>query len=196
MSVRLYSDITTNDVHIVGYAVDVDADMREKAELEKRAQTDSLTKLLNRETAEKAIASEIEKGCGALFLMDIDDFKDINDCMGHDTGDKVLIGAAKRLQRFFGDGNIVGRLGGDEFLAYLKNINDKNALSDKAGKLIDLLSSPPEAPDEPTISFSLGVAPVMHTGLSFTTVYSQADSALYEKKFNGKKGFIIYEEGK
>ena len=194
ISIRLYSDTTTNDVHIVGYAMDVDKDMREKAELEKRARTDSLTKLLNRETAEKAIAAEIQKGCGALFLMDIDDFKDVNDCMGHESGDKVLINAANRLKKFFGDDGIVGRLGGDEFLAYLKDINDEDALSARAGRLIDFLSQPPEAPDEPTISFSLGVAPVRESGLSFTTVYSQADSALYEKKYNGKHGFLIYSK--
>ena len=194
VSIRLYSDITTNDVHIVGYALDVDADMREKEELEKRAKTDSLTKLLNRGAAEKAIAKEIENGHGALFLMDIDDFKDVNDCMGHETGDKVLIGAANRLKKFFGDDNIVGRLGGDEFLAYLKDINDEDALAEKASRLIDFLSQPPEAPDEPTISFSLGVAPVKEKGLSFTTVYSQADSALYEKKYNGKHGFLIYSK--
>lgn len=196
ISIRLYSDTTTNDIHIVGYALDVDSDMREKAELERRAQTDSLTKLLNRDAAEKAIAEEILKGSGALFLMDIDNFKDVNDCMGHETGDKVLITASSRLKEFFGEDNIVGRLGGDEFLAYLKNVTDEAALHEKASALVEYLSRPPVVPDEPTVSFSVGVAPVRQQGLCFTTIYSQADSALYEKKYNGKQGYLIFNEDK
>lgn len=192
VSTRLYRDINTNDIHIVGYALDVDADMREKAALEKLAQTDSLTKLLNRAAAEKAIAAEIENGHGALFLMDIDDFKDINDCMGHDVGDRVLINVANRLMSFFGDDNIVGRLGGDEFLAYLKDTTDIDALHEKAAALVKLLSSPPSTPGEPTVTLSLGIAPVREPNLSFTSVYSQADIALYEKKYNGKQGYLIF----
>ncbi len=196
INIRLYSDTDTGDIHIVGYAMDVDKDMKERAELQRRAQTDSLTKLLNREAAQKAIAKEITKGCGALFLMDIDNFKDVNDCMGHEIGDKVLIGVADRLKAFFGEEHIVGRLGGDEFLAYVRNINDVETLSDMAQKLVALLGRPPETPDEPTISLSVGVAPVTDGSISFANVYSQADSSLYEKKYNGKNGFLIFSDSK
>lgn len=192
MIARIFRDVATEDVFVYGYSFDVDKEMTEKQELEFRAQTDSLTKLLNRETAEELIKDEIQKGCGALFLMDIDDFKDINDCMGHSVGDRVLLRTAGKLKEFFGEDNIVGRLGGDEFIAYLKNENDLSVLSDKALQLLSLLSEQPEKPDEPLITLSLGVAPVNEALPSFASIYAQADSALYEVKYSGKNDFRIF----
>lgn len=193
VSIRLYSDTKTNDIHIVGYAIDMDKEMREKTELQRMAQTDSMTKLFNRAAAEKAFAEAIAKGSGALFLMDIDDFKDINDCMGHEVGDKVLINAANRLMRFFGEDNIVARMGGDEFAAYLRSFSSDEELAKMAKNLSRYLSLPPDAPDEPQITFSIGVAPVKESA-DFKDIYSKADSALYEVKYNGKHGYKIYSD--
>ncbi len=194
MIVRIFKDVSTDDVFVYGYAFDVDKEITEKRELEFRAQTDSLTKLLNRATAESLIKQEIQTGNGALFLMDIDDFKDINDCMGHSVGDCVLIRTSERLKEFFGADNIVGRFGGDEFIAYLKHESDYEKIEDAANKLLESLSAPPEKPDEPTIGMSLGVAPVTDKNVPFSSVYSQADSALYEIKYGGKNGFKIFTE--
>lgn len=194
MVVRIFKDVSTGDIFVYGYAYDVDKEMLEKQELEYRAQTDSLTKLLNRATAENLITEEIKSGNGALFLMDIDDFKDINDCMGHSVGDSVLIRTAARLSEFFGRRNIVGRLGGDEFIAYLKNESDIEKIFKASDLLIEILCAPPDNPEEPAITISLGVAPVKDSAASFLDIYSQADSALYEVKYSGKRSFKVYGE--
>ncbi len=193
LNLRLFSDTVTNDVYVYGYAFDVEKEHNEKQALEVLAHTDSLTKLLNRETAETLIKEEMSKGCGALFLMDIDNFKDINDCMGHGVGDNVLTRTAVRLRDFFGSDSIVGRLGGDEFIAYLKDENDISLLENGANTLLSILSGQSAFGGDPSVTFSLGIARITEP-IPFSIAYAQADSALYEVKYSGKNSCKIFEK--
>jgi len=100
---------------------------KKSAQLEVLATTDSLTKLTNRYQFQRQLDSRVERagdsGSFALFLIDMDGFKEINDTMGHSVGDEVLIEIAKRLENHFGDHSIVARLGGDEFCLLIEGVS-------------------------------------------------------------------------
>ena len=100
-------------------------------DLKEAASLDALTQLLNRGAAQQAITELCQKGPGVLLLLDLDSFKLINDIHGHAIGDRVLVRFAQLLKEAVGASGLAGRLGGDEFIAYLKDDEDEMSLRDK-----------------------------------------------------------------
>lgn len=176
---------------------DIDEVMREKDQLLHLAEHDAMTGLLNHEATLEHIRSflggEGIRGTHTLFMIDIDDFKAINDTFGHRRGDDVIIGIATAIRSAFRDSDVIGRVGGDEFLALMKNVERRSAVEQKARNLVELLSRISEG--ELRLSGSVGAATYMGDGESLDKLFSEADAALYRAKQNGKNSYVIYDSG-
>ncbi|MET0138387.1 MAG: EAL domain-containing protein, partial [Sphingobium sp.] len=175
-----------------GSVADLTAMRRSQAEIARLARFDSLTGLANRAqmmtTLEQAIAgSNGRQGDCALFLLDLDRFKAVNDTMGHPAGDALLRQVAQRLQRAVGDGGTVGRLGGDEFQIVLPARVDRADLAKLADTIIHSVSQPYaiEAA-QLVIGVSIGIAIAPFDGKDADTLIRNADLALYDAKDAGR----------
>jgi diguanylate cyclase (GGDEF)-like protein len=175
----------------INYVVCITRDIteRKKSEdlLREYAYHDDLTRLYNR----RYLLEHVRRPA-ALYLFDIDHFKNINDTLGHDTGDALLKEAAERLTRRFGSSEYTAvRLGGDEFLIVSSSASDNPA--DVAADILGLFSRPFVLHDRPMkMSASVGVT-VGTNGEDVPTMLKQADIALYRAKGEGRKRFHIYE---
>jgi diguanylate cyclase (GGDEF) domain len=190
---RMFSDVESADVYLFGYAFDIENEVRDRQALMLGAQTDLFTGLYNKATTENLIWEEIRKGAGFLLLLDIDNFKSVNDRFGHEAGDYVLKYFSDLLTNVFRGGDIVGRVGGDEFMVYLKDTTDVSIVEKKAAEIMSQLKTGVDY-DKIRILFtaSIGAALVDEKINSFSLAYNQADSALYQAKNNGKNCFVMY----
>ncbi len=160
------------------------------------AERDSLVNLYNKATAEKKIKEALEKSKnGSFFIIDVDNFKDINDQKGHPYGDKVLLYLSKRLLNIFRTDDIVGRIGGDEFVVFMKNLATEEELERKGKELCDVVKVPfqDEFGVSARVSISIGIATTPTAGDTFEELYRNADRALYVSKKKGKNTYSIYE---
>lgn len=161
-----------------------------------KSQRDPLTKLLNKEETMiqvNALLEEEPNVPGAFFMIDIDDFKGLNDNLGHQCGDEVLMKFSKTIQNFFLEDAIVGRIGGDEFSVYLRDIHPEN-LNRKIDSLIkDLRLNYEENNTKISLHGSVGVSCYPLHGKSFKELYQFADIALYVSKRGGKGRGSIYQ---
>lgn len=185
-------------VKAVGAIIDINNEKKQEQQLIQIAQRDMLTKLYNKGTCERLIEEHLEGGriyggC-VLFIVDIDDFKLVNDTMGHLFGDAYLAKMAEEIQKQFRSQDIIGRIGGDEFMIYIKDIPDVQIVHKKARKLIQSLSglAVPEM-GHLKVSCSIGIALVPEHGSVFQELYHNADLALYQAKNKGKNTYVIYD---
>ena len=166
--------------------------------LKKAATTDPMTGLYNKATSEQKINAECQNSTGALMMIDLDNFKLVNDLYGHDMGDKILIRFAEIIQSAIRSSDLAGRLGGDEFIAFCKNINDESVIARKAEYIYEqiLLSAKEYMGNDMTIPLgaSIGCVFVPDEGTDYSELYKKADSALYEVKRAGKHGYHIYKK--
>lgn len=165
-------------------------------ELLKYAQTDALTGLYNKETTEQLtdeLLSEDENKYHAFLILDVDCFKQINDIYGHAVGDIVLQKFGKLLKGTFREGDILGRIGGDEFGVIMKNIQTKDIAMKKAEEL--LAKTQAYKIDElkgNNISISIGISTAPQDGDCYMDLYKRADQALYQAKRSGKARVCNY----
>lgn len=172
----------------------------QKKELQSIAQKDSLTDLLNRRYLEGILEQAGEEDRGYFLLLDLDNFKKVNDSFGHMVGDQVLVKFARVMKEEITDSDCVCRLGGDEFAVYLPGEYDQDKIKSIARRLIagiefevnDLIS---DACDF-KLSVSVGIAEKPNDGKSFDELYGAADKALYHVKQNGKRGYYFYSRDK
>lgn len=187
---------------VYGFAVDKTAEVHKKFRLReemeavrKSSSTDALTGILNRVGFE-AIVRKVLSSCpnqGVLLIMDMDNFKLVNDMLGHPVGDKVLKQFAELLEDFFSDKNgVVGRIGGDEFVVFLGGMNDTYELKKSLAELLEVVRTTfAEEYPEQKLSASIG-AVFAATGVNdYESLYKCADNALYTVKNNGKGSFFI-----
>lgn len=159
----------------------------------KKAHTDMLTKLHNRLYLEQAMHKmEEKKTKGAMFMIDLDNFKFINDTYGHIVGDKTLQRFADVLRAFAREGDIVCRLAGDEFVAFYPDLTNKETISVKAEGIIRLFAEKMgEFGYGGVVSVSIGIV-VTEGQESFQNLYNKADKSLYFVKNNGKNAYHFY----
>lgn len=169
---------------------------KELDQIKDKSQRDALTGLFNRAYAAKTVDERIRDGkTGALFMLDMDNFKAINDNYGHDAGDKVLKMFADTLRTYSKVQDIPARVGGDEFVAWIEGYVDKETLSRRAGTIIaDLCKKLEDCRYETNSSVSLGIALLPADGENFTDLYNAADKALYYVKQNGKNSYHFYSD--
>ena len=163
--------------------------------LKEKSETDSLTGIFNRGACKELISNYIENKSndlyGAFFIIDIDNFKGVNDNLGHKIGDDVLKDLADNLKRLFRKSDIVGRWGGDEFIVFMKDLDFSNlhVASKIATNLCNTMNKTVTYNDiSQNISLSIGIV-FTKDNINFTELYQKADEILYTVKENGKNGF-------
>ena len=157
------------------------------------AQTDSLTGIYNRATAQKLIENVLQLDVShphAFIMVDVDNFKSLNDSYGHLFGDQVLLHLSELLKSSFGETEIIGRMGGDEFVIFIPRVNRHGELLQMGTKLSEQLSS--RRIDGVSVNCSMGIAVAPKDGSNFVKLYKNADKALYMAKSLGKNRCCIY----
>ncbi len=159
-------------------------------------QHDGLTGLYNKKMTEEQIKKQLNAEppikCGALMIIDVDNFKGINDTFGHLYGDAVITQLGSSLRSIFQKSDILGRVGGDEFFAFMRNYNDISVVEQKAKELCAEFCKCYEQGDaKVNISASVGIATTDHSTV-YEDIYKYADIALYKTKSDGKNGYNIY----
>ena len=157
---------------------------------------DALTGLLNRPSLEADIERELERlkrfpGLGSLIFIDLDSFKNVNDRYGHAAGDEVLIGLARMLKEETRAVDIVGRFGGEEFVAYFPQ-NDAAAAAATVERLLAHFRSMRFTPQEIGVTFSAGIAEALKDADTFAALCRLADHAMYAAKKQGKDRIVIW----
>lgn len=169
---------------------------REVSDIKNKSSRDTLTGLWNREYTEKTVNSMLESGVtGALMMIDMDNFKLINDNYGHIAGDRTLKMFADTLRDFSVPGDILCRIGGDEFVVFVKDVTLKSKLGERAADIIDdLCRKIKESKFDTDTSVSIGIAKVPEDGVEFSKLYNAADKALYYVKQNGKNSYHFFSD--
>lgn len=160
------------------------------------SETDGLTKIFNRVAIEKKISTHILENPdepGLVLLLDLDNFKQINDVFGHIEGDNFLIELAAKLKNFCRSTDIIGRLGGDEFMIFMHRVKDKDidALVSRIIKGVRKEYCQSDICFE--VTASVGIAHYPKDGGSFSELYHCADLALYDAKRSGKNCYARYQ---
>lgn len=179
---------------VIGVISDIDAQKRRMRRMEWQARMDPLTRLYNRGAAEELIRAYLEErgGHGALIILDVDDFKQVNDCNGHQKGDEVLRRFGAALLSQFRSGDVVGRIGGDEFIALMKDLPEGYTVAEKAKAILSALHEAYSAQE--AVSCSMGVALFQGDGGGYDELFRKADVALYYAKRHGKGCFAVYSK--
>lgn len=178
--------------------LDISQHKRRQAQLERESERDSLTGVLNRGAGIRHVGEYLERkpaqeAC-ALFLLDMDNFKRVNDTFGHMTGDQVLIHLGTILNAAFRKNDIVFRLGGDEFVVLMMDVRRRIDLEKKAANICERVRRTLDSRIRLLgLSVSMGIA-VAEDTVTFETLYEMADTALYDAKCKGKDCYRILPE--
>lgn len=161
---------------------------RKKEELEHKAHHDPLTDIPNRLMFQNRLRELLEeKNFFSLFYIDLNNFKYINDVLGHDYGDKVLITVAKRMNEVIGEQGMVARLGGDEFVILVPKLTEQKEIKRLVSKLIKAIEAKINiGHHDLLISASIGIASFPKDGQSENELIKKADQAMYNAKFDSK----------
>ena len=185
------AEMDGNEQYAIGKITDVSASIEEREKLMKKAQIDGMTGLYNASVTKQFAQDLWEKNTDdVVVIVDIDNFKQINDSYGHSTGDKVITGVAKILSDIFALYGIIGRIGGDEFMLYLNECKDRHILGVKIQLLQEKVREQLE--DRYGVTLSIGIANSAGCN-SFAEQFDKADRALYHVKGNGRNG--VYYQG-
>lgn len=193
LCVHLFREPFTHHVLALVYIKNIDAEKKRELALLHDSERDHLTNIYNKKVAESLIQDYLKwmdrDEIYVFMILDMDNFKYINDAYGHKTGDQVLILLAELMGSVFRRDDIVGRFGGDEFIIFLKRIPSADQVQKRLASLYELLSRE----KEPELSCSIGLS-MVYQGDSYEQVFRQADIALYEAKSQGKGQYVFYRE--
>ncbi|MEG2575798.1 MAG: EAL domain-containing protein, partial [Christensenella sp.] len=170
--------------------------VREYNTMSEQVKTDLMTGLINRVSAEEMMTQRIEhttSSC-AMIMLDIDNFKKINDSRGHDYGDKVICAVADKLHLFFRKRDIVARMGGDEFAIFIEHTTDIENIKNRVRKLCDSMLDVEIDGKNTEITCSAGISVLSEQANTFEKLYKNADKALYNAKCNGRNAVSVYGE--
>lgn len=197
--IHLAADMDTGDIKAFVCVKDIDAEKKKQIELQYKAERDSLTGLYNKSMTGKLVDEYLmfgqSHGNSALFMIDLDDFKDINDHFGHVYGDALLCELADKLVGMSGSSDIVGRIGGDEFILFMKKGATEDKVEEKAVEIcrdFQVLCKGMNG-TQYEVSSSIGISFFPEDGENFKDLYEHADAALYAAKSGGKKRYRIYD---
>lgn len=167
-------------------------------ELRRDAQTDGLTGVLNKRTTEALINEILEQRPhekGTFIILDVDKFKEVNDHYGHAVGDIVLSTLGQTLRNYFRENDIIGRIGGDEFVIYMCKTESKERAVTRILALADTVKNLSFAEmNGHHITISIGISFAPEHGTCYMDLYKNADTALYETKQNGRDGYFLFQK--
>lgn len=176
---------------IIGKFIDISRETEEREKLITMAQLDGLTGLYNNVTTKKLIMERIKnkdsQETDAFILLDCDSFKEINDRYGHLAGDRVLKGISAALKTTFRETDIIGRIGGDEFCVYIRNISSVDFIKSKLNQLTDTIK---EISNDFPIYVSTGIS-FLKEEKTYIDLFKEADEALYKAKQKGGSVFVM-----
>lgn len=198
---RFYMAVVFDDKRqikrVLGNVLDINDTQNKFTRMQHKAERDPLTGIYNRAVFEKyvnEVLADSSKRQHAFFLLDIDDFKNVNDSRGHAFGDTVLCELTANLERSFRSSDLLGRIGGDEFAVLMCDITSMENALVKAGQICSLYTKG-AAKEGLKISCSIGmVFCESDDGAAFDDLYQKADSALYKAKGKGKNVFVVFDE--
>jgi diguanylate cyclase (GGDEF)-like protein len=180
---------------VIGILMDITHYKNENAKLLEKSERDPMTGLYNKITAQELIEKCFQKSSlsdtHAMVVFDIDDFKSINDTCGHLSGDHAILELAEKIARYTRNQDIVGRVGGDEFVLLMKNMRDKKDVVKKVKTFMRELN---EVQVKSPITVSMGIALFPWDGTTYEELFCHADEALYASKRCGKKQWKFYSE--
>ena len=191
---RFLTDVDSGHLCVMLLAKDIDTEKEEEQKLVVAARMDKMTMLLNRETTMeeiRKILKEDSEKTHVLYMLDIDNFKSLNDTMGHMAGDDFLVKLAKAMKKCFRESDIVGRIGGDEFFIFMRNLPTQQVMERKAQELLQATQKVCGEYPQVSLSGSIGVSVFPEHGTTLEELYGQADVALYEAKRKGKNQYIF-----
>lgn len=199
----LFSSVETKEGELLVETICYDVSQRtlreKKAQLE--ADIDPLTKLFNRRAGMRELNSlldkcQIKKSCFSVFMIDLDEFKQINDTFGHESGDKVLCEIAKRMVNTVRKNDFVVRLGGDEFLIAITEGHGEFDVAPVAMKILHLLHQKIDLGEGRMVHVggSIGISLYPKCGIDISSLINQADQAMYKVKKEGRNGYCFARE--
>lgn len=161
------------------------------------SELDKLTQLYNKTTTETVCKVKLETfgkrdnpdSLLALYVIDLDHFKEINDTLGHQFGDKVLVEFARVLRKQFRPNDCIGRFGGDEFVVIIDNLPGMEIILRKAKQIKDVTENLTVDGKITGITASIGIAIAPQHGMDYETLFKSADKSLYHVKANGRNGY-------
>lgn len=192
-----YEDESSNERKVFGYIQDINNDMKRQEKLRKQAQKDALTGILNVGAGRSKIQKLLNKKDHtqkAMLMMDVDDFKNVNDTYGHIVGDKTLKRFAEILTHVFHKNSVVYRVGGDEFSVFLSHLNNAE---EEIEQLIEKFHAEIQAAktEFPFLSISVGIY-ITDSCESYEQFYVAADKALYQSKRKKQQSYTVLNDAK
>ncbi len=189
-------------LRLVGNLLNVEDDVNKQELLKQKAEIDPLSGLLNKGAFTNYVTHLLEESnpdsnLYAFYIIDLDNFKKVNDTLGHMVGDRVISEVAQKLCTVFSENDYVGRIGGDEFTAFLRLSGEgiqigQKIIHSKAKALCAIINEIySDGKNEVNITASIGVAIYPKDGMTFQELYKKADGVLYQSKNNGKNRYTI-----
>ena len=201
LTTQVARDAHGEPLYLISHAVDITERKAAEAELERLALTDTLTGLANRTLLGDRISHALARldrdgGHVGLLLLDLDRFKLVNDSLGHQVGDDLLVEVARRLESVSRTDNTVARLGGDEFVVLVEGLGSADQVHAVAGRLLEALREPYRLPTGETLvaTASIGVAVAADSARAPSDLFREADLALYRAKDFGRDGYALFDD--
>ena len=196
---RVFLNPATDTLRCIIYCRNIDEAKRHEIGLLEKAQQDSLTMLFNKRTVETLIdelfVSSPKNAKHALIMLDLDNFKKVNDSLGHVFGDKVLVEFSQEMRKAFREDDIIGRIGGDEFVILVKNYGSIDTLQTRVKQLCArLVKSYDSYLEKYSVSASIGVALFPDDATNYKELQKKADNALYFSKGHGKNTYTFFKK--
>lgn len=192
---KIFEDENQRPEYVFGVFMDVTNQFHTEAKLEAKARIDGLTRLNNSGATRGYLEHNIGKVDGAvLIITDVDNFKGINDTLGHQQGDRALVLVANALKHVSKGAGFIGRLGGDEFCCYFPTYREPQQIEEMCAQLNETVRRQSAEQDiGQTLTVSIGAA-VVHTGDSYEQAYAAADKALYLAKEKGRNTYVMLKD--
>lgn len=195
ITARIFYWEEDRSIRMLAYHQNIDEEKRQEQRMVEKMHHDALTGLYNKAATQHKIDELLANNptqAYAFFILDIDEFKRVNDTCGHAVGDLVIADFARKLKSHFRAGDVVGRIGGDEFAAFVE-APSRAWVEGRAEKLVASLHYRFESGGKSCpVSVSIGVALTSGGDAAFGTLYRNADIALYRAKKDGRNGYRIY----
>ncbi len=198
MRINTSRDRISDEIIAILTVHEIHEEKQEEIELRQKAETDLLTGAYNKNTFAHKVQEHLNEGMhGTLYMLDLDNFKGINDNMGHSSGDEVLCMTYGQISSIFREHDLVGRIGGDEFMVFLLGTTKQSIVVEKAKKILEVLHNVYHAENgvDIEVSSSIGIAMAPQDGTNFDSLYNATDLAMYQSKSVGKNTYTIYDSG-
>lgn len=192
------SDDSGVSVRVIGTILNISERKDAERRLIDKAERDPLTKIYNKATTRSLVKdylrTDSRETFDALIIVDVDNFKKVNDNLGHLFGDSILVDLSQEMQDLFRTSDVVGRIGGDEFLVFLRGIKQRSHIESKAADICRVFELLYAGENGDKITGSLGISIFPTDGDTYDELFRKADVALYSSKNEGKNCFTFYSE--